>query len=132
MLVPSRLSSSTLCRSAASPKRSKIASYAQMRHLPFTAKNYSTAVSTAATLQLLYAYPMATISSSTRIPNELRDGFVRSPSSAWTMEWPSRMERPGLGIDVDEEALKRWVIRAIGALKTSRDKCRRLSAGSGR
>ena len=28
----------------------KIAAYAQMRHLPFTAKNYSTAVSTAATL----------------------------------------------------------------------------------
>ncbi len=35
----------------------KIAHYAQMKHLCFTAKNYSTVVSSAACLQLLYALP---------------------------------------------------------------------------
>ncbi|HEY8013985.1 MAG TPA: mandelate racemase/muconate lactonizing enzyme family protein, partial [Dongiaceae bacterium] len=35
----------------------KIAAYAQIRHLPFTSKNYSTIVSSAACLQLLYALP---------------------------------------------------------------------------
>ena len=35
----------------------KIAAYAQMRHLLFTCKNYSTAVSLAACLNLLYALP---------------------------------------------------------------------------
>ena len=35
----------------------KIAAYAQMRHLPFTSKNYSTIVSSAACLHLLYALP---------------------------------------------------------------------------
>ena len=46
----------------------KIAAYAQMRHLLFTCKNYSTAVSLAACLNLSTRSPTPIISSSTWIP----------------------------------------------------------------
>ena len=89
----------------------KIASYAQMRHLAFTAKNYSTAVSTAATLQLLYAYPNGDYFECDQDPNELRDGFVRAPFYRLENGFAEPLERPGLGIDIDENALKRWIVR---------------------
>ena len=89
----------------------KIASYAQMRHLPFTAKNYSTAVSTAATLQLLYALPNGDYFECDQDPNDLRDGFVAG--SFYTLDdgMAQPLDRPGLGIDIDEDAMKRWIVR---------------------
>ena len=101
----------------------KIASYAQMRHLPFTAKNYSTAVSTAATLQLLYAYPNGDYFEVDQDPNALRDGFVSEPFFRVDDGMAEPLERPGLGIDIDEEALKRWTVLA-SAVRTFQDMCR--------
>ncbi|MGE3876472.1 MAG: mandelate racemase/muconate lactonizing enzyme family protein [Parvibaculaceae bacterium] len=89
----------------------KIAGYAQMKHLAFTAKNYSTAISTAATLQLLYAYPNGDYFECDQDPNELRDGFIASPIFEMDDGMTIPNDKPGLGIDVDEEALKRWIVR---------------------
>jgi D-arabinonate dehydratase/D-galactarolactone cycloisomerase len=86
----------------------KIAAYAQMRHLPVTAKNYSTALSTAATLQLLYAIPNGDYFECDQDPNALRDDMAREPFFSLADGLAAPGERPGLGIEVDEEALKRW------------------------
>jgi L-alanine-DL-glutamate epimerase-like enolase superfamily enzyme len=86
----------------------KIAAYAQVRHLPVTAKNYSTALSTAATLQLLYAIPNGDYFECDQDPNALRDGIAREPFFNLADGLAAPGERPGLGIEVDEEALKRW------------------------
>jgi D-galactarolactone cycloisomerase len=86
----------------------KIAAYAQVRHLPVTAKNYSTALSTAATLQLLYAIPNGDYFECDQDPNALRDGIAREPFFSLADGLAAPGERPGLGIEVDEEALKRW------------------------
>jgi D-galactarolactone cycloisomerase len=89
----------------------KIAGYAQMRHLAFTAKNYSSAVSTAATLQLLYAYPNGDYFECDQDPNAFRDELAMTPLFHMDNGMVTPTERPGLGIDVDEEALKRWLVR---------------------
>jgi len=89
----------------------KIASYAQMRHLAFTAKNYSTAVSTAATLQLLYALPNGDYFECDQDPNELRDGFIKSPLFRLDDGMAEPTDRPGLGIEIDEAAMKRWIVK---------------------
>jgi D-arabinonate dehydratase/D-galactarolactone cycloisomerase len=50
-----------------------------MRHLPVTAKNYSTVVSTAATLQLLFALPNGDYFECDQDPNALRDELAMQP-----------------------------------------------------
>lgn len=89
----------------------KIANYAQMRHLAFTAKNYSTAISTAATLQLLFGLPNGDYFECDQDPNDLRDGFVARPFYTLDDGLAEPMDRPGLGVDVDEAAMKRWIVR---------------------
>jgi D-galactarolactone cycloisomerase len=86
----------------------KIAAYAQMRHLPVTAKNYSTAVSTAATLQLLYALPNADYFECDQDPNELRDKLARNPLFTLDDGMAIPNDAPGLGIEIDEAALERY------------------------
>jgi len=86
----------------------KIAAYAQMRHLPVTAKNYSTAVSTAATLQLLYALPNADYFECDQDPNALRDDLAREPLYVMEDGLAVPNERPGLGIDIDDAVLERY------------------------
>jgi D-galactarolactone cycloisomerase len=86
----------------------KIAAYAQMRHLAVTAKNYSTAVSTAATLQLLYALPNADYLECDQDPNELRDKIVRKPLFKLDDGMAMPGDGPGLGIEIDEAVLERY------------------------
>jgi len=86
----------------------KIAAYAQMHHLPVTAKNYSTAVSTAATLQLLYALPNGDYFECDQDPNGLRDELTASPLYRMDEGLVTPHDGPGLGIVVDEQALQRW------------------------
>lgn len=90
----------------------KIASYAQMRHLLFTSKNYSTGLSLAACLHLLYAIPNGDYFECDFDPNPWRTDLLRRP--IFTLEegmvWPS--EEPGLGLDVDEAAVERWRVAA--------------------
>jgi D-arabinonate dehydratase/D-galactarolactone cycloisomerase len=86
----------------------KIAAYAQMRHLPVTAKNYSTAVSTAATLQLLYALPNGDYFECDQDPNDLRDRLAVEPLYELEEGMATPTNRPGLGIEIDEDALVRW------------------------
>ena len=89
----------------------KIAAYAQMRHLPVTAKNYSTAVSTAATVQLLYALPNGDYFECDQDPNALRDELAREPLFVLDDGLATPSDRPGLGIDIDEEVLDRYRAR---------------------
>ncbi|HYM99129.1 MAG TPA: enolase C-terminal domain-like protein, partial [Aestuariivirgaceae bacterium] len=86
----------------------KIAAYAQMRHLPVTAKNYSTAVSTAATLQLLFALPNGDYFECDQDPNALRDDIAREPLYKIDAGMAVPTDRPGLGLDIDEAALQQW------------------------
>jgi L-alanine-DL-glutamate epimerase-like enolase superfamily enzyme len=86
----------------------KIAAYAQMHHLPVTAKNYSTAVSTAATLQLLYALPNGDYFECDQDPNGLRDELATSPLYRMEDGLVVPNDEPGLGIAIDEQALQRW------------------------
>lgn len=86
----------------------KIAAYAQMHHLPVTAKNYSTAVSTAATLQLLYALPNGDYFECDQDPNGLRDELAMAPLYRMEDGLVVPNDEPGLGIAIDEQALQRW------------------------
>ena len=89
----------------------KIAAYAQMRHLPFTSKNYSTAVSSAACLQLLYALPNGEYFECDQDPLPWRQDILASP--AWRVEGglaePS--DTPGLGLSIDESKLAPWRVK---------------------
>ena len=89
----------------------KIAAYAQMRHLTVTAKNYSTAVSTAATLQLMYALPNSDYFECDQDPNALRDELAINPLFKMEDGLTVPNDRPGLGIEVDEAVLARYRVR---------------------
>jgi D-arabinonate dehydratase/D-galactarolactone cycloisomerase len=88
----------------------KIAAYAQMRHLMFTSKNYSTAVSLAACLQLLYALPNGEYFEVDQDPSPWREEIIKAP--LYTMEGGevAPVDRPGLGLELDEAALQQWLV----------------------
>jgi D-arabinonate dehydratase/D-galactarolactone cycloisomerase len=90
----------------------KIAAYAQMRHLTVTAKNYSTAVSTAATLQLLYALPNGEYFECDQDPNDLRDELATERLFRMEEGLVVPSDRPGIGLDIDEKALARFRMRS--------------------
>jgi D-arabinonate dehydratase/D-galactarolactone cycloisomerase len=90
----------------------KIAAYAQMRHLTVTAKSYSTAVSTAATLHLLYALPNGDYFECDQDPNALRDELARQPLYLMEDGLAVPSDRPGLGVEIDEAALERYRVRS--------------------
>ena len=72
-----------------------------MRHLPVTTKNYSTTVSTAATLHSSMPLPNGDYFEVDQDPNELEYRSCRCPSYRIEdgMAAPAG-DRPGLGIDV--------------------------------
>jgi D-arabinonate dehydratase/D-galactarolactone cycloisomerase len=86
----------------------KIAHYAQIRHLPFTSKNYSTCVSSAACLQLLYALPNGEYFECDQDPLPWRDEILAAPAFTFEDGMVAPTDRPGLGIDIDEAALAPW------------------------
>jgi D-galactarolactone cycloisomerase len=83
----------------------------RLRHLPVTAKNYSTAVSTAATVQLLYALPNGDYFECDQDPNALRDELASEPVFVLDDGLATPSDRPGLGIDINEEVLDRYRTR---------------------
>ncbi|KJS10542.1 MAG: 2-oxo-3-deoxygalactonate 6-phosphate aldolase [Hoeflea sp. BRH_c9] len=89
----------------------KIAAYAQMRHLSFSSKNYSTAVSLAACLNLLYALPNADYFECDMDPSPWRDQFLRTPLFTLDDGMVQPFDRPGLGLDIDESALAAWRVQ---------------------
>lgn len=90
----------------------KIAAYAQMRHLTFSSKNYSTAVSLAACVNLLYALPNADYFECDMDPSPWRKEFLRSPLFAFDEGMVEPFDRPGLGLDIDEAVLGEWRVTA--------------------
>jgi D-galactarolactone cycloisomerase len=88
----------------------KIAAYAQMRHLLFSCKNYSTAVSLAACLNLLYALPNADYFECDLDPCPWRADFLRAPLFTFDEGQVSPFDRPGLGLEIDEAALRQWQV----------------------
>ncbi|MDY0883583.1 mandelate racemase/muconate lactonizing enzyme family protein [Dongia soli] len=89
----------------------KIAAYAQMRHLTFSSKNYSTAVSLAACINLLYALPNADFFECDADPSPWREEFLKSPLFTFDDGIVQPFDRPGLGLDIDEVALSQWVVQ---------------------
>lgn len=86
----------------------KIAAYAQMRHLTFSCKNYSTAVSLAACLNLLYALPNAEFFECDMDPSPWRRDILKTPLFTFENGYVAPTERPGLGLDIDAEALAKY------------------------
>lgn len=86
----------------------KIAAYAQMKHLLFTAKNYSTAVSLAACINLLYALPNGDYFECDMDPSPWREEFLRSPLFTLVDGFAAPFDAPGLGLDIDETKLAQW------------------------
>jgi D-arabinonate dehydratase/D-galactarolactone cycloisomerase len=90
----------------------KIAAYAQMRHLTFSSKNYSTAVSLAACINLLYALPNADYFECDMDPSPWREEFLSSSLFTFDRGMVEPFDRPGLGLDIDEAALAAWRVKA--------------------
>lgn len=90
----------------------KIASYAQVKHLPFTGKNYSTIIGSAATLQLLYAIPNGDYFEMDQDPLPWRDGVLQDPAFVFEDGFVAPTELPGLGVRVDETKLTQWIVPA--------------------
>jgi len=88
----------------------KIAAYAQMRHLAFSCKNYSTAVSLAACINLLYALPNADYFECDMDPSPWREEFLKTPLFTFDQGMAQPFDRPGLGLDIDEAALAKWQV----------------------
>jgi D-galactarolactone cycloisomerase len=88
----------------------KIAAYAQVRHLPFTSKNYSTIVSLAACLHLLFAVPNGEYFECDQDPLPWREGLLSRPAFQFGDGKAIPADAPGLGIDLDETALGPWLV----------------------
>jgi D-galactarolactone cycloisomerase len=88
----------------------KIAAYAQMHHLTFSCKNYSTAVSLAACINLLYALPNADYFECDMDPSPWREEFLKAPLFSFDDGLVRPFDRPGLGLDIDETALAKWQV----------------------
>jgi D-arabinonate dehydratase/D-galactarolactone cycloisomerase len=86
----------------------KIAAYAQMRHLLFTSKNYSTAVSLAACLNLLYALPNTDYFECDADPSPFRQDFLKRPLFRMDGGHVEPSDGAGLGLDIDEDLLAQW------------------------
>jgi D-galactarolactone cycloisomerase len=89
----------------------KIAAYAQMRHLLFTSKNYSTAVSLAACLNLIYALPNTDYFEMDMDPSPWRSEFIERPLFSLEGGCVAPFDRPGLGLDIDEDKLRQWRVQ---------------------
>ncbi len=89
----------------------KIAAYAQMRHLLFSCKNYSTAVSLAACLNLLYALPNADYFECDMDPSPWRAEILNTPLYTFEMGYVAPFDRPGLGLDINDEQLEKWRVQ---------------------
>jgi D-arabinonate dehydratase/D-galactarolactone cycloisomerase len=90
----------------------KIAHMAQIRHLPFTSKNYSTAVSSAACLHLLYALPNGEYFECDQDPLPWRDDILIKPATLLENGHAAPGDKPGLGLEVNEAALSPWIVEA--------------------
>jgi D-galactarolactone cycloisomerase len=90
----------------------KIAAYAQMHHLPITSKNYSTAVSQAAALSLLFAVPNGRWFEREIDPLPWREEILKVPLYSFEDGYVRPSDRPGLGLEIDEPSLASWRVEA--------------------
>ncbi len=88
----------------------KIAHYAEMRHLDFTTKNYSTAISVGASLQVLFALANGDYFECDQDPCPWRDEIIAHPVYAMDDGMVTATDRPGLGVEVVESTLEKWRI----------------------
>jgi D-galactarolactone cycloisomerase len=88
----------------------KIAAFAQVRHLPFTSKNYSTIVSSAACLHLLYALPNGEYFECDQDPLPWRNEILKRPAFRLEDGMAEPGDAPGLGVDIDEAKLTPWLV----------------------
>jgi D-arabinonate dehydratase/D-galactarolactone cycloisomerase len=89
----------------------KIAAYAQMKHLLFSCKNYSTAVSLAACINLLYGLPQTDYFECDMDPSPWRSDILKQSLFTFDQGHVMPFDRPGLGLDIDEEQLKKWQVQ---------------------
>ena len=95
----------------------KIAHYAHMKHLLFTSKIYSTIVSMAACAQLLFALPNGAYFEVDQDPLPWREDIVKSPALNMEDGWAVPGNLPGIGVDIDEEALRPWIVSPSGPMR---------------
>lgn len=90
----------------------KIAAYAGLRSLHVTGKNYSTAVGQAATLAMIYAVPHGDYFEDEADPLPWRNEIVSRPYLTLEDGLAAPTNEPGLGLAIDEEKLKQWMVQA--------------------
>ena len=90
----------------------KIAAYAGLRSLHVTGKNYSTAVGQAATLAMIYAVPHGDYFEDEADPLPWRGEIVSRPYLTLEDGLAAPTDEPGLGLAIDEEKLKPWLVQA--------------------
>ena len=89
----------------------KIAAYAGLRNLHVTGKNYSTAVGQAATLAMIYAVPHGYYFEDEADPLPWRNEIVARPYLTLEDGLAAPTDEPGLGLAIDEEKLKPWLVK---------------------
>ena len=90
----------------------KIAAYAGLKSLHVTGKNYSTAVGQAATLAMIYAVPHGDYFEDEADPLPWRREIVSRPYVTLEDGLAAPTDEPGLGLAIDEEKLKPWLVQA--------------------
>ena len=88
-----------------------------MKHLHFTSKIYSTIVSMAACAQLLFALPNGAYFEVDQDPLPWREDIVKSPALNMEDGWAVPGNLPGIGVDIDEEALRPWIVSPSGPMR---------------
>lgn len=92
----------------------KIAAHAQVRHKAVAFHSFSSGVLLAASLHALCAFPNGALLEFDQNPNALRDEILVESIQADRNGSVAVPERPGLGIELDEDAVQRYLVRPSG------------------
>ena len=99
----------------------KIAGHAEMRRKTVLLHSFSSGVLLAASLHALCAWPNGGLLELDQNPNPLRDRILVDPIVADGGGRVRVPERPGLGIDLDEDAVQAFLVDASGEPPTEGD-----------
>lgn len=89
----------------------KIGHMAYAFHKPIALHCFSSAILLAASLQFLCAIPNSGMLEIDQNPNGLREEIVKEPLSIDKNGFISAPERPGLGIELDEAAIEKYLVK---------------------
>lgn len=90
----------------------KIAAHAQIRHKSVAYHSFSSGVLLAASLHALCAIPNGAFLEFDQNPNGLRDEIVTNPIDIDRHGMVTVSERPGIGVELNEEMIDRYLVEA--------------------